>query len=348
MSESEQLATKPIALSQGDPSGIGPEIAIKAWLRRAPGDVPFFLIADPDHVNRCIRALGLPAEACAVTPEEAAGAYSTCLPVVPVGAPVTGEPGRPDEADAAPTIAAIDMAARLVRDNRASAMTTNPITKASLLRAGFAHPGHTEFLGELADRYFGVTARPVMMLWSPDLAVVPVTIHVPLSKAITMLTRDLIVETGVTVARAMQTQFGLPSPRLAFSGLNPHAGEEGMLGSEEEDFVRPALAELQSRGIAALGPFPADTMFHAEARAGYDAALCMYHDQALIPVKTLAFDSAVNVTLGLPFVRTSPDHGTAYNIAGKGIARPDSLIAALQLAARLGSHKALAAREPAE
>jgi len=325
-----------LAVTQGDPSGIGPEITLQAWLRRMDGDTPFFVLGDPAHLQRCANALGISVPVAAVAPEEAAETFARALPVVAMPHTTDGEPGRPDPADAPGTIASIDMAARLVSEGRAIAMVTNPITKASLYKAGFSHPGHTEFLGELAQKYCGQPATPVMMLWSEALAVVPITIHLSLTKAIATLSRDLIVTTALVTAKSLQTQFGIARPRLAFAGLNPHAGEQGAMGDEEERLIRPALQILRDRGIDARGPFPADTMFHAQARAGYDAALCMYHDQALIPVKTLAFDEAVNVTLGLPFVRTSPDHGTAYDIAGKGVARPDSLIAALRLAARLG------------
>jgi 4-hydroxythreonine-4-phosphate dehydrogenase len=206
-----------------------------------------------------------------------------------------------------------------------------------LYRSGFAEPGHTEFLGKLAEESTGVPARPVMMLWSPELAVVPVTIHLPLRDVVANLTSGLVVETGRIVARDLSDRFGIARPRLAVAGLNPHAGEDGTLGDEDLTLVRPAVERLKAEGIDARGPLPADSLFHQAARATYDAALAMYHDQALIPIKTLAFHHAVNVTLGLPFVRTSPDHGTAFDIAGSGRADPASLIAALRLAARLSS-----------
>jgi 4-hydroxythreonine-4-phosphate dehydrogenase len=340
MTGTPQVSCLPLALTQGDPSGIGPEITFRAWLQRNDATAPFFVLADPGHLQRCARAMGLSVPVCTVEPEDAGYVFSGALPVVPLDQPVEGNPGRPSEQDAAGTIAAITKAAQLISDGRASAMVTNPITKASLYRAGFRHPGHTEYLGELAQTYFGQVATPVMMLWSPVLAVVPITIHVSLAQVLKTLTTDMIVETGLITARALQEQFAIARPRLTFSGLNPHAGENGTMGDEEITIINPALKILRERGIDARGPFPGDTLFHAEARTGYDVALCMYHDQALIPVKTLAFDSAVNVTIGLPFVRTSPDHGTAYDIAGKGIARPDSLIAALGLAARLAQSAA--------
>lgn len=330
---SEQL--KPLAITQGDPSGIGPEITLRAWLQRSQETHPFFVLADPHHLHRCAEALGLDVPMRTVEPEQAASIFAYTLPVVALTDQVEGRPGIPNQNDARATIASIEQAARLIQAGRAGAMVTNPITKASLYRAGFSHPGHTEFLGELSQICFDQPAHPVMMLWSPALAVVPVTIHVSLAQAISQLTSDLIVQTGLTTANAMRTQFGIDEPRLAFSGLNPHAGEDGMMGEEENTIIRPALEQLRQHGINALGPLPGDTMFHAQARENYDVALCMYHDQALIPVKTLAFDTAVNVTLGLPFIRTSPDHGTAYDIAGKGLAKPDSLIASLELAGRL-------------
>ena len=217
----------------------------------------------------------------------------------------------------------------------AAAVVTNPVAKNVLYNWGFAEPGHTEFLARLVQETTGRTLHPVMMLWSPELAVVPVTIHLPLREIFKQLTTDLIVETGRIVAHDLKTRFALPRPRLAIAGLNPHAGEEGTLGDEDSLIVAPAVAQLAAEGISVRGPLPADSMFHKAARATYDAALCMYHDQALIPIKTLAFDHAVNVTLGLPFVRTSPDHGTAFDIAGTGRADPTSLVAALRLAARL-------------
>ncbi len=204
----------------------------------------------------------------------------------------------------------------------AAAVVTNPVAKNVLYSWGFAEPGHTEFLAKLVQDATGKSLRPVMMLWSPELAVVPVTIHLPLKEIFKQLSTELIVETGRIVARDLATRFRLPRPRLAVAGLNPHAGEEGTLGEEDRAIVAPAVAQLVAEGIDARGPLPADSMFHEQARASYDAALCMYHDQALIPIKTLAFDHAVNVTLGLPFVRTSPDHGTAFDIAGTGTGRP--------------------------
>ena len=325
-----------LALTQGDPSGIGPELAVRAWAQ-AQRDLtipPFFLIADPKHMQRVVDALGLHVPIRSTSPREARATFAAALPILPLAAGVVGRPGHPDTGDAAATIESIERAVAAVRHGEATAVVTNPIAKHVLTATGFAFPGHTEFLGALSA-VEGVAPRAVMMLWSDELAVVPVTIHEPLASVPENLTRELITETGLIVARDLAHRFGLPTPRLVLSGLNPHAGENGTIGREEIDTIAPAVAELVTLGIDARGPLPADTMFHAAARATYDAALCMTHDQALIPIKTLAFDTAVNVTLGLPFVRTSPDHGTAFDIAGKGLANPLSLLAALRLAARL-------------
>jgi 4-hydroxythreonine-4-phosphate dehydrogenase len=327
----------PLALTQGDPAGIGLECTFKAWRDHRADLPPAILLADPEHVAASAQTLGLAIPVVESRPDRAARDWPTALPVLPLSVRARSAPGRPDPADAPATIEAIERAVALVQAGEASAVVTNPIAKAVLYEAGFAHPGHTEFLAALAATPGGPVPRPVMMIWSEALAVVPVTIHIPLSEVPRALTREAIVETGRIVARDLVQRFGVPAPRLACAGLNPHAGEGGALGREDEAVVRPAIEALREEGIAASGPHPADTLFHARARAGYDVALCMYHDQALIPAKTLAFDEAVNVTLGLPFVRTSPDHGTAFDIAGRGIARPDSLVAALRLAGRLAA-----------
>jgi 4-hydroxythreonine-4-phosphate dehydrogenase len=333
---------RPLALTLGEPAGIGPDITIAAWRqRRELGLPPFYVIASRDFMARCAQSLGMPIEVRACEPREAGAVFAAALPVVEVGAPVTATPGRPDASSAPAAIAAIDLAVRHVFAGLADAVVTNPIAKNVLYRSGFSEPGHTEYLAKLATLTTGIAVRPVMMLWSPELAVVPVTIHLPLSRVPAALDADLIFETGRVTARDLAARFGIARPRLAVAGLNPHAGEDGAMGEEDIVIVRPAVERLAAEGIAVRGPLPADTMFHAAARASYDAALCMYHDQALIPIKTLAFDHAVNVTLGLPFVRTSPDHGTAFDIAGSGRADPASLIAAIRLAARL------AARAPA-
>jgi 4-hydroxythreonine-4-phosphate dehydrogenase len=332
----------------GDPSGIGPEIALKAWTERHKQSLPpFFILADPEHLSRLAKTLakqlGLDVPVRTCKPDEAAHVFATALPVVALSGRVVGTPGKPDAADAALTIESIVRAVELVHAGVASSVVTNPISKDNLYKAGFKHPGHTEFLGELAERLFHTPATPVMMLWSPELAVVPVTIHIALAQVFAQLSVTRVVETARVVAHDLKTRFGKANPRLAIAGLNPHAGENGAMGREDIDILQPAVAALIAEGIAASGPYPADTLFHAAARARYDVAICMYHDQALIPIKTLAFDSAVNVTLGLPFARTSPDHGTAYDIAGTGKASAASLIAALKLAARIAPATADAA-----
>jgi len=329
----------PLALTLGEPAGIGPDIAIAVWRRRTELDLPpFYLIAEPAYVTaRAARLGGGPLPIRTVAPREAAAAFATALPVVALDLPVTAAPGRPDATSAPAAIAAIRRAVADVLAGEASAVVTNPVAKNVLYKSGFAEPGHTEFLARLAAEATGRTVHPVMLLWSPELAVVPVTIHLPLAEVPDRLDGELIVTTGRIVDRDLRERFGIARPRLAIAGLNPHAGEDGALGDEDRTIVGPAVAQLKAEGIDARGPLPADSMFHQAARATYDVALAMYHDQALIPIKTLAFDHAVNVTLGLPFVRTSPDHGTAFDIAGTGRADPGSLIAALKLAARLSA-----------
>jgi 4-hydroxythreonine-4-phosphate dehydrogenase len=330
--------TKPLALTLGEPAGIGPDIAIAAWLRRRELDLPvFYLIGDPGFLAARARALGLDAAIAEASPATAAATFPDALPVVASGIAATAQPGRPDESSAPSAIAAIRQAVAHVVAGRAGAVVTNPIAKSVLYRAGFSHPGHTEFLAQLAAAVGGAVPHPVMMLWSPELAVVPVTIHLPLREAIAQLSTDLIVRTARIVAADLTARLGIARPRLALSGLNPHAGEDGTLGTEDCDIVSPAVEALRRDGLDVRGPLPADTMFHAAARRTYDCAICMYHDQALIPIKTIAFDDGVNVTLGLPFIRTSPDHGTAFDIAGTGRANPSSLIAALRLAARMAA-----------
>jgi 4-hydroxythreonine-4-phosphate dehydrogenase len=320
-------ARAPLALTMGDPAGIGLEIAAAAWVRRSSDAAPFCLVGDAARMRARLAQLGADLPLAAVRYEESARAFATALPVLadfPVGLD-----------DPAATVRAIELAVEAVRVGRARAVVTNPISKERLYAAGFRHPGHTEFLGELARSGWGEARDPVMMLWSPTLATVPTTIHIALDAVKAALTPALLTETLLTVDADMKARFGLERPRIAVAGLNPHAGEGGAMGREEIEVIIPVLDALRSRGLDLIGPLPADTMFHERARARYDVAVCMYHDQALIPLKTLAFDDGVNVTLGLPFVRTSPDHGTAFDIAGKGVARPDSLIAALALADRL-------------
>ncbi|TYL96073.1 4-hydroxythreonine-4-phosphate dehydrogenase PdxA [Bradyrhizobium rifense] len=332
---------KPLALTLGEPAGIGPDITIAAWLRRRELGLPaFYLLGDEaliaQRAKELAKTLGAEIRIATVSPGDAETAFADALPVVATGERATAAPGKPDASSAPAALASIRQAVSDVRAGRASAVVTNPIAKSVLYRAGFRHPGHTEFLAELAS-LDGHLPQPVMMLWSPRLAVVPVTIHVSLREALTQLTSELIVSTVRIVATELTSRFGIARPRIAISGLNPHAGEDGSLGHEEQTVIAPALKVLRNDGIDARGPLPADTMFHEAARNTYDCAVCMYHDQALIPIKTVAFDDAVNVTLGLPFIRTSPDHGTAFDIAGTGKANPASLIAALKLASRMAA-----------
>lgn len=315
----------PVALTLGDPSGVGGEIALKAWASLRE-ELPFFLIGDVAHMGKIGARLGLPVQAidaaCC-----AGAAMASGLPVLPHPLPAPADPGRPDPANAAAVIAIIARGVELVRAGEASALCTNPIHKKELKDgAGFAFPGHTEYLAHLSG-----APLPVMMLASPGLRVVPVTIHIPVSEVPAALTPSLLEETLRVTHRGLVADFGIAAPRIAVAGLNPHAGEGGAMGHEEETVIEPVLARLRAEGMAIAGPLPADTMFHPAARARYDVAVCMYHDQALIPIKTVDFDGGVNVTLGLDFVRTSPDHGTAYDIAGSGAANPSSLIAALRL-----------------
>ncbi|MCB2102115.1 MAG: 4-hydroxythreonine-4-phosphate dehydrogenase PdxA [Rhodobacterales bacterium] len=331
------LPPSPLALTMGEPAGIGGELTLKAW--RTAGCPPFVALDDPDRLGRLAETLGLDVPIAVIDdPAEAPGRFTEALPVLPVPLDVPSVPGRTDPANAGAVKESIERAVALTRAGRAAAVVTNPIHKAVLYAAGFTFPGHTEYLADLA----GIDTPPVMMLACPGLRVVPVTIHVALSRAVETLTADAIYTAATITAHALGRDFGIAHPRLAVAGLNPHAGEDGAMGTEDRDIVAPAVARLKAVGINAFGPLPADTMFHERARAGYDAAICMYHDQALIPVKTLGFDLGVNITLGLPFVRTSPDHGTALDIAGTGRARPDSLLAALRQAAAMAARRAAA------
>jgi 4-hydroxythreonine-4-phosphate dehydrogenase len=327
-----------LALTQGDPAGIGPELALAAWRQREERSIPpFAYLGSASVLADLARRLGLPVPLRNVSWDEAEACFGTALPVIELDNRSPAQPGVPDPANAAGVIEAIERGVEAIEAGRAAALVTNPIAKSVLYAAGFQHPGHTEFLAELAGRGRAITPRPVMMIWSEGLAVIPVTIHIPLEAVPGQLTTELIVETGRIAAADLGRRFGITRPRLALCGLNPHAGEGGALGKEDTAVIAPAVEQLRQLGIDASGPYPADTLFHARARAGYDVALGMYHDQALIPIKTIAFDEGVNVTLGLPFIRTSPDHGTAFDIAGKGIARPDSLCAALKLAASMAA-----------
>lgn len=322
---------RPLALTMGEPAGIGAEIAAGAWAALCATGPVFFLIDD------ATRGFTVPVRAIAA-PEEAAAAFPDALPVLHRPLPRPPRHGKPDAANAPAVIAAIAEAVDLSKAHRAAGVVTNPIQKATLAAAGFRHPGHTEYLGEIA----GTGVPPVMMLACPELRVVPVTVHEPLARAIARLTPGLIVETARVAARALRDEFGIAHPRLAVAGLNPHAGEAGTMGREDIEIVAPAVAILRAEGIDARGPLPPDTMFTALARPTYDAAIGLYHDQVLIPIKTLDMAGGVNVTLGLSIVRTSPDHGTALDIAGTGRADPSSLIAAIRLAAELARARGFA------
>jgi 4-hydroxythreonine-4-phosphate dehydrogenase len=327
---------RPLALTLGEPAGIGPDLALSLWAQRRELDFPpFLLIGDPVFLAVRARFLRLPVEIANADARSAGSLFDQALPVLPLGIGATATPGKPGPGSAAIAKAAIKRAVELVQTGEASAVVTNPISKAVMQAGGFPFPGHTEYLAHLAASGGGRPPRPVMLIWSERLSVVPVTIHVPLVDVPRLLTTDLIVDTARIVSRDFARRFGVANPRLALCGLNPHAGEAGTLGLEDESVVRPAVERLKAEGISASGPHSADTLFHSDARKRYDVALGMYHDQVLIPAKTLAFDRAVNVTLGLPFVRTSPDHGTAFDIAGTGRANPSSLLAALRLAQRL-------------
>ncbi len=338
----------PLALTMGDPAGIGPEIALQAWKDRFVDQIPkFALYADVELMRSVARSAGLDPD-LAIQPvantSAAAEAFDDALPVVPMPLTNPARSGNADVANGPATILAIRCAVSDVASGLASAVVTNPIAKSVLYEAGFEHPGHTEYLGVLAKEFWpSEPADPVMMIASSVLRVVPVTIHVPLRDVPALLTVDKIVKTVRIVAASLKRDFGIQNPRLAIAGLNPHAGEDGALGSEDREIIQPAIDVLRSEGLNVSGPLAADTMFHEAARKTYDAAIAMYHDQALIPIKTLAFDEGVNVTLGLPFVRTSPDHGTAFGIAGKGIASASSLKAALKLAGEMNERRRRAA-----
>jgi len=318
----------PLAVTMGEPAGIGGELSLKAWLARQPNSRPFFVLDDPARLAGLARYLGLSVAMREIArPGETRDVFADALPVLPVKLRTISRPGTPDPANAPATIEAIERAAALASSGAIAGMVTNPIQKKTLQEAGFRHPGHTEFLAELAG---GVDVA--MMLACAELRVVPVTIHVSLAEALRALSTDAIVKVGQIAAQGLRALFGVARPRIAVAGLNPHAGEQGTMGDEESRIIAPAVARLKAAGLDVRGPASPDTLFHRAARATYDVALCMYHDQALIPIKTIDFAGGVNVTLGLPFIRTSPDHGTALDIAGSGRADPASLLAALAMA----------------
>ena len=319
---------QPLAVALGDPSGIGPEITAKAWeARDRAALVPFFAVGDA----RSIEAVWPGPIVTISDPREAFDVFAHAIPLLQVEDAGEIVPGDPNFEGARCALASLEMATGLARSDAASALVTGPVSKAQLYSIGFTHPGQTEFI---AERCGVAPDNTVMLLAGPTLKVVPVTTHIPLSEVSQNLSIELIVAKARATARGLQRSFGIAAPRLAFAGFNPHAGEDGALGREELDLIGPAVAILRSEGFSVSGPMAADALFHARARADYDVAICMYHDQALIPLKTLHFDEGVNMTLGLPIVRTAPDHGTAFGIAGQNMANPGAMIAALQLAAQ--------------
>ena len=319
-----------LALTMGEPAGVGGEITLKAWLAK---DTPvFFVIDDAKRLQQLAQKLKLDIPIKKINyPSEAVGVFDVALPVLhhPIEIPVVY--GEPSLKNASAVIKSINIAVKLVRSGQASAIVTNPINKKILYDAGFKFPGHTEYLSDLA----GIKTTPVMMLASPKLRVVPLTTHLSMSSAVKAISKDIIVNTSKVTVLALKKYFSIAKPRLAIAGLNPHAGEGGALGNEEINNIEPAITKLCKLGINVSGPWSPDTMFYERARNSYDVAICMYHDQALIPIKTLDFDEAVNTTIGLPFVRTSPDHGTALNIAGTGVASERNLLAALKMASKM-------------
>jgi 4-hydroxythreonine-4-phosphate dehydrogenase len=334
----------PLVLTMGEPAGIGGEIALKAWLARDTDNVPpFFMIDDPARLTALAQHLDWPVSVIPIdAPEDALDAFVHGTPVL--ARPLTAGyvPGSPNPAHADAVIASIDDAVGFVTAGRAAALVTNPIHKLTLTEAGFRHNGHTDYLAELA----GGGAKAVMMLACAGLRVVPLSVHIALRDSIAAVSKAAIIAVTHTTIDALRRDFGIAEPRIVVSGLNPHAGEGGTMGREEIDIIAPAIAHLKQAGLSVRGPAPADTLFHEAARAGYDAAICMYHDQALIPIKTLDFRAAVNITLGLPFVRTSPDHGTAFEIAGTGVAHASSLVAALKTAAEIANRRAIHPQHP--
>jgi len=328
---------QPLALTAGEPAGVAPEISSLAWQELRESGPTFFAICDADllarrssHVDTVVKFEKIGRA------DEAPSCFNHALPVLHIPLPQPARPGQPDPANASYVLKSIDTAVQLALSGDVAGVVTNPIQKSTLYTAGFRHEGHTDYLGELA-RSAGRNCSPVMMLQADDLRTVPITVHVPIKAVPMSLTRDLIVKQTLVTARDLAKWFGISRARIAVTGLNPHAGEGGAIGTEEVEVIAPAIASLRAEGLDVSGPLPADTVFHETARRSYDLVVCMYHDQALIPIKTLDFAGGVNITLGLPFIRTSPDHGTALSHAGTGTASASSLIAALRLAAEMAS-----------
>ncbi|MEN3930532.1 4-hydroxythreonine-4-phosphate dehydrogenase PdxA [Microvirga sp. W0021] len=328
--------TKPLLITQGDPAGVGLELTLKAWQHREKFALsPFALVADPSHLASLVQHLQWDVPIREVSENTILSTFDQALPVIPLNSKVRARPGHPDPATALSTLESIETSVALALAGKISGIVTNPVAKYVLLEAGFQHRGSDEFITTLVEKHLNKPVRSVLLLWSDLLSVVPVTTDVPLTDVPLCLTSELIVNTASIVAKDLVKRFGINRPRLAITGLNPHAGENGGLGTEDRDIIAPAITLLRRRNIDARGPYSADSLFHERARSGYDAALAMYHDQALIPIRTLAVDSAVNVTLGLPLVRVAPSHGTAFDIAGRGTANAYNLISAIRLAAKL-------------
>ncbi|AHA27668.1 4-hydroxythreonine-4-phosphate dehydrogenase PdxA [Candidatus Liberibacter americanus] len=333
----ESFNKLPVALTQGDPAGIGPEISIKAWFNRKKLSVPpFIYIGDPDILMFRAKQLNIDIPIYETDCANAVAVFDKYFPIIASSCGLKVRTGIPNPETGSNTIINIEKAAYLTISRQAIAMVTNPISKYLLYKEKFEFPGHTEFLSEISKKITGIACKPVMMLAGPRLRTVPVTIHIPLSHVCKSLSKQLIIETCRTVDDALKKYFRINSPRIAIAGINPHAGENDTIGSEEQKIISPAIEQLRNENMQVLGPLPADSMFNLSAIKNYDVAVCMYHDQALIPVKILDFDKTVNITFGLPFIRTSPDHGTAFDIAKDLIAREDSLVSALQMAAKFG------------
>jgi 4-hydroxythreonine-4-phosphate dehydrogenase len=330
---------KPLAVTMGEPGGIAPDITVKAWLSLRSGfERGFFIIGDMDLLKSRAKTIGDPIAFAAIDrPDQAPALFAEALPVLPHPTARVSPPGRADPANSKAVIGSIERAVTFALSGDVGAMVTNPIHKKVLYSAGFRHTGHTDFIAALA-RAQGHRAQPVMMLAAPGLRTVPLTVHIPLRDVALALSSAMIQEQALVVNADLKRYFGIAAPRIAVTGLNPHAGEGGALGEEERSIITPAIEDLRRQGLAVEGPIAADSAFHPEARAQFDVVICMFHDQALIPVKTIGFHEGVNATLGLPFIRTSPDHGTALSLAGTGKANPRSLISALQLAAAMADH----------
>ncbi|MFM5907200.1 MAG: 4-hydroxythreonine-4-phosphate dehydrogenase PdxA [Novosphingobium sp.] len=328
----------PLAVSLGDPAGVGPELIAEAWARRRELDLPpFFVVGGFNLLTAAAESRGTSICAGLIQdPRDAARMFDEALPVIGLD-PITYRPGAPDQPGASLALSSLKDATRIVAEGHASGLVTGPIAKSKLASVGFTYPGQTEFVAA----HCGVAAEDaVMMLAGPRLRTIPLTVHIPLDQVAAVISTPLVIQRARIAAAALQRDYGIANPRIAIAALNPHAGEDGRMGNQEAEIIAPAIAALQAEGMAVTGPHPADALFTPRAREGYDAALCMYHDQALIPLKALDFDEGVNVTLGLPIVRTSPDHGTAFDIAGKGLADPGAMIAAIRMAGEVAARRA--------